>query len=115
MNSQIFKTAIVVLGFSAAGVLFYRWFTMPPEGQHDVSQLTYWVCANPECRVDFEMPIADVLKLKKKRPGPVPCPECDKQLSKRAHTCVSCGANNQSVGHGDPPEKCSTCGESMAP
>lgn len=113
MNSQTFKIAIVVLGFGVAGVFFYRWFTTAPEGQHDVSQLTYWVCANPECEVDFEMSIATVLKLNKKYPGPVPCPECSKQLSKRAHKCFSCGANNRSVGHGDPPKKCSKCGEPM--
>ena len=109
--SRNLQIAFTVVALGASGFMAYRWWTKPSAGSQNLTIQIAWICKNADCGVDFSMTTAEVIK--KQAPGTsvVPCPKCGGLKTRRAHKCLSCGKNNQSVGHGDAPEICAFCNE----
>ena len=111
--SQKTQIGLIVVLLGVAGYMGYRWWTSPSAGTQDMSFKIAWVCKNADCGKDFDLTTAEIIKQKVPGTSVVPCPHCGEIKTARGHKCPNCERNNQSVGHGDAPEVCGHCGESM--
>ena len=99
---------MVLLG--AAGVLLFRYFTAASEDGEDLPGGTFWMCRNPDCGFEFNLPLK-TMKEQMNADGRVPCPKCGQHLTKRGFQCPACQRVVEPVGHGALPEKCRHCNE----
>ncbi len=110
MDRQRVKLVVALLLLAVAGFLIVRTILAPPEHGEDLPQGTFWICKNPQCQAEFNMSLAEVLKLRGPN-GAVPCPQCQDRRTVRGHLCPSCQRTYPPVGHSGKPDKCPRCGE----
>lgn len=110
---------MAVIGLAAAAVLAWRNFrALNVGGSEADSKLTAWLCVNPECKNEFELPLWKSRKLRAAAgdaSGPLECPKCHQITGEQAVDCPSCGRYAQPVHMGMFPAVCPYCGVRTRP
>ena len=112
MGGQQIKLVVALVLLGGASALLYRFFSAPRADGEDMPGGVFWMCKNPECRHEFNLPLAE-MKKQMNVEGRVPCPKCDERMTKRGFKCPACDRVVDPVGHGGVPEKCQHCGEAI--
>lgn len=104
------QISVIFLCFGASAVLLYRFFTAERPGAWEGPRMSFYLCADPDCGVEYAV-----------RPGedlggrePWRCPRCGSEAADAAR-CAGCGRMHRLVGHGRYLPECPHCGEKMPP
>jgi hypothetical protein len=100
--------AVAAVGLLALAGVY--WLTRTGGNNPNAPEGTHWICANDQCKNQFNLSVADLADHHRKHYGePVPCPKCKKPAT-RADKCPHC---NQLFPMGRSVTKCPKCGKDL--